>query len=83
MIAQLLDWPTAPTAPAPAGARCAVDVEVANLTVEERDVLRSVIAVLSDPGLAGLRRDLMTGRVCLVVEDGEVTWASVVEGGGM
>lgn len=82
MIAQILDWPTAPTSKAPAGARCAVDVEVANLTVAEGDVLRSVIAVLSDPGLAGLRRDLMTGRVCMVVEDGEVTWPTVVEGGG-
>lgn len=75
MISPNLDWPTTVMAKPPACVRCAVDVLVANLSVEERDVLNSLIATLSDPGLAGLRRDFMAGRVALAIEDGIPTWS--------
>lgn len=58
-----------------AAPRCAVLVEVANLTPEERDALNAFIGALSDPGLGGLRRDFMAGRVALAIEDGIPTWS--------
>ncbi len=59
------------------GSRFAVDVQVVNLTETERTALRAMIAMLSDPGLYMLRQEFIYGDVCLVVEDGEVTWAPV------
>lgn len=57
--------------------RHAVMVEVCNLTAPEKDLLSTTIALLSDPKLAKAKRDLMDGRLAMVMEAGEVTWMEV------
>lgn len=52
-------------------------VEVCNLTAPEKDLLSTTIALLSDPKLAKAKRDLMDGRLAMVMEAGEVTWMEV------
>lgn len=54
--------------------RRTVQVQVANLTEEERDVLQAVVAVFADPGLRRMRDDLMAGRTRLEIDDGVPTW---------
>lgn len=58
-------------------ARYAVLVEVANLSEAERDALNSMIGMLTDPGLNGLRRRFVRGEVGLCLEDGDVTWPTM------
>lgn len=54
--------------------RTSVQVQVANLTETERDVLQGFVAVFSDPALAGIRRAFLSGRMVLEVDDGIPTW---------
>lgn len=58
-------------------ARCAVMVEVVNLSEAERDALNALIALLTDPGLNGLRRRFIRGEVGLTLEAGEVVWPAI------
>lgn len=54
--------------------RTSVQLQVANLTETERDVLLGLVAVLSDPALAGIRKSFLAGRMVLEVDDGIPTW---------
>lgn len=81
MIARTVPAPWLPREPRPLpGSRFAVDVQVVNLTETERTALHALIAMLSDPGLYMLRQEFIQGDVCLMVDDGEVTWTPAPSG---
>ena len=54
--------------------RFAVSLELVNLTQTERDLVNTMVALLSDPKLSFHRSQMLAGKMALVVEDGEVTW---------
>lgn len=55
--------------------RFEVRAHVGNLTELERDLLNSLIAILTDPQLRAFRGLMLRGKICLAVESGIVTWA--------
>lgn len=58
-------------------ARYAVLVEVRNLTEAERNLLHGVVALLTDPGLDGLRRRFVRGEVAIALDEGETYFPEV------
>lgn len=58
-----------------AAVRCAVSVEVANITLLERRALNEMIGLLSDPARDHEREEFFRGERCLVIKDGMVTLA--------
>lgn len=52
-------------------ARYAVLVEVTNLTEAERNAVHGFVALLTDPGLDGLRRRFVRGEVGIALDEGE------------
>jgi hypothetical protein len=59
--------------------RYAVDLSLANLSWSERDLVNSVVALLSDPALEEQRRKVVEGEVAIAMEGGEVTWIPTSE----
>lgn len=62
--------------------RHAVLVQVCNLTDEGKELLNTVIAILTDPALERAREELLDGRMALQMDGGEVTWINPGEGVG-
>jgi hypothetical protein len=59
--------------------RYAVSLELVNLDEVERDLVNTLVAVLTDPALAAARQSLREGRIVLAIEHGEVIWTEPKE----
>jgi hypothetical protein len=63
------------TAPSPDRTMVAV---LANLDETDRALVATLVAALTQPGLAVLREQVRLGTLGLTVEDGEVTWLPII-----
>jgi len=63
------------TAPSPDRTLVAV---LANLDETDRALVATLVAALTQPGLAVLREQVRSGALGLTVEDGEVTWLPII-----
>lgn len=71
-----------PTPPAsPAGAcRYAISLEVTCLHASERDLLNTLLSILTDPKLDQHRTEMREGKLTLMIDGDEVTWIDPREG---